>query len=215
MSAAGVRRRRSRRPWTGPLGLYVHGTTPLHRAPVDVKLGALALLGVAVIVLRGPATAAVLLAIATVAAVVARVPARATVRGLLPVLVTAGVLGAYQWWQRGPAVAVEVGADLVSLVLAAGVVTATTPADRMLDVLERSLRPLRHIGVRPDVVALAVALMLRTIPALVQTVAEVRDAARARGLERDPRALLVPAAVRTVARARATGDALAARGLGD
>ena len=57
--------------------------------------------------------------------------------------------------------------------------------------------------------------MLRAVPALMRTATEVRDAARARGLERDPRALLVPAAVRAVGRARATGEALAARGIGD
>ncbi|MBX9245383.1 energy-coupling factor transporter transmembrane protein EcfT, partial [Actinotalea ferrariae] len=34
-------------------------------------------------------------------------------------------------------------------------------------------------------------------------------------LERDPRAVLVPAAVRAVGRARRTGDALAARGIAD
>jgi biotin transport system permease protein len=112
-------------------------------------------------------------------------------------------------------VAVEVAADILTLVVAAGAVTATTPADRMLDLLDRALRPLRVVGVRPDVVALAVALMLRTVPALLTTAHEVRDAARARGLDRSPRALLVPAAVRTVARARATGEALAARGIGD
>ena len=57
--------------------------------------------------------------------------------------------------------------------------------------------------------------MLRSVPALLTTATEVRDAARARGLDRSPRALLVPTAVRTVARARATGEALAARGIGD
>ena len=41
------------------------------------------------------------------------------------------------------------------------------------------------------------------------------DAARARGLERDPRARLVPLVVRSVAHARATGEALDARGIGD
>jgi len=46
-------------------------------------------------------------------------------------------------------------------------------------------------------------------------VAESRDAARARGLDRDPRAVVVPAAVRAVGHARRTGEALAARGLGD
>ena len=203
-----------RRTWT-PLGLYRPGTSPLHRAPVGAKLGALMLLSVAVVLLRGPVGALVLLGLAGAAALVARIPVRAWILGLLPILVTAVGLGAYQWWARGPAVATEVCADLVTLVVAAGVVTATTPADRMLDVLERAARPLRHLGVRPDVVALSVALMLRTVPALIETAGEVRDAARARGLERDPRARLVPVAVRTVARARACGEALAARGLAE
>jgi len=166
-------------------------------------------------VLRGPVSALGLLALAVAAAGVARMPVRATLRGLVPVLVGTAVLAAFQWWQQGPAVAIEVSADLLTLVVAAGVVTATTPADRMLDALERAARPLRHVGLRPEILALSVALMLRTVPALVQTGAEVRDAARARGLERNPRALLVPAAVRTVARARSTGEALAARGLGE
>ena len=200
--------------WT-PLGLYRPGTTPLHRAPVGAKLLTLTGLGVAVVVVRGPVGSLALLALAVAAAAVARLPVRATAVGLLPVLSTAILLGGYQWWTRGPAVAIELAADLVTLVVAAGVMTATTPADRMLDALARATRPLRHVGLAPEIFALAVALMLRTVPALVETFAEVRDAARARGLERDLRALLVPAAVRTVARARSTGEALAARGLGE
>jgi len=198
-----------------PLGLYRHGTSVLHRVPAGAKLGGLAALGLAVLLARGPVASLALLGVAVAATMAGRVPLRAVARTLLPVLVATVLLGAYQWWQRGPAVAVEVSADVLTLVVAAGAVTATTPADRMLDVLDRALRPLRHVGVRPDVVSLAVALMLRSVPALLATARESRDAARARGLDRSPRALLVPAAVRTVARARATGEALAARGIGD
>jgi biotin transport system permease protein len=180
-----------------------------------VKLAGLAVLGVATAVTRGPVSAVAALAVAVALAVVGRVPPRMTVRGLAPVLVTAGILGTYQVWARGWALALEVALDLVALVLAAVVVTATTPSDRLLDTLARAARPLRHVGLPPETFALAVGLMLRTVPALARTAHEVRDAARARGLERDPRALLVPAAVRTVARARSVGDALAARGLGE
>jgi biotin transport system permease protein len=187
----------------------------MHRLPAAAKLAALAGLGLAVLVVRGAVGSLALLGVACAATLVARVPLRPMIRSLLPVLVALALLGAYQWWQRGPAVAVEVTADVLTLVVAAGAVTATTPADRMLDVLDRVLRPLRRVGLRPEVVSLAVALMLRSVPALQDTVRETRDAARARGLERNPRALLVPAAVRTVARARATGEALAARGIGD
>jgi biotin transport system permease protein len=201
--------------WAGPVGLYHPGTTPLHRARPGAKLAGLAALGVLVVALRGPASAVALFGIALAGAAIGRVPARATARGVFPVLVTAVLVGAYQWWVRGWQVGVEVGVDLLTLVLAATVVTATTPADRMLDSLGTTARPLRHVGLPPETVALAVGIMLRSIPALLETFGEVRDAAWARGLDRDPRALLVPAAVRTVARARATGDALAARGLGE
>ena len=173
------------------------------------------MLGALAVVLRGPGSAVALLGAVLGAAALARLPLSSTARSTLPVLLTATLLGAYQWWARGWQVGAEVGVDLVTLVLAATVVTATTPADRMLDALVTAARPLRHVGLGPETVALATGIMLRAIPALVETFAETRDAARARGLDRSPRALLVPAAVRTVARARATGDALAARGLAE
>lgn len=201
--------------WLDPVGLYRPGTTPVHRAPLWLRLGGLAALGVALLVLRGPWVALGVLGVVVALAVVARLPWRPTVRGLAPALATAVAVTAYQTWQRGWEVGAEVGADLVSLVLAATVVTVTTPADVLLDALGRALRPLRRVGLEPETFALAVALMLRTMPALGQLAGEVRDAARARGLERSPRALLVPFAVRAVARAHDVGDALAARGLGD
>ncbi|MCV2393348.1 energy-coupling factor transporter transmembrane protein EcfT [Actinotalea sp. M2MS4P-6] len=201
--------------WLDPAGLYRPGTSLVHRAPLWLRLGGLAALGVALVVLRGPWSALAVLAAVIGLAALARLPWRATLRGVLPALVTAVLVAAYQTWQRGWEVGVEVGADLLSLVLAATVVTATTRADVLLDAAVRTLRPLRRVGVDPEAVSLAISLMLRTMPALATLAGETRDAARARGLERSPRALLVPLAVRTVGRARATGEALAARGLGE
>ncbi|MBC7290036.1 MAG: energy-coupling factor transporter transmembrane protein EcfT [Actinotalea sp.] len=209
------RDRHLRPPWAGPLGLHHAGDTVLHRAHPGAKAAALAVLGIAVVVLTGPRSAVALLLVALAAAALGRLPVAPTARALLPVLVTAGVIAAYQLWQRGPATAIEVGLDLVSLVLVATVVTATTRADRMLDALTRALRPLGRLGVRPELVALALGLMIRTVPELARSTAQVRDAAQARGLDREPRAVLVPAALRAVGRARATGDALAARGIAD
>ncbi len=197
------------------LGAHRAARTPLDRAPVAAKLVGLAVLGVAVVATRGAPAAVGLLALAVVLAVVAALPPRPTLRGLLPVLVTALLAGAYQVWARGWAPAVEVVADLLTLVLGAAVVTATTPADRLLDALSAAARPLRRLGVPPDTVALAVALVLRTVPEIARTVHEVRDAARARGAERDPRVWLTPAVLRVLGRARDLGEALAARGIVD
>ncbi len=201
--------------WLDPAGLYHPGTTVVHRAPLWLRLGGLAALGVALVVLRGPWPALAVLAVTVGLALLARLPWRATLRGLAPMLLTAVLVGAYQTWQRGWQVGVEVGADLIALVLAATVVTATTRADVLLDAAVRALRPLRRVGLDPEAVSLAISLMLRAMPALAELAGETRDAARARGLERSPRALLVPLAIRTVGRAHATGDALAARGLGE
>ena len=105
--------------------------------------------------------------------------------------------------------------DLLTLVLLATVLTVTTPVDEILDAVTRALRPLRRLGVDADQVALAFALMIRAIPTTVEIADQTRDAALARGLQRDPRARLTPLVIRVVAHARATGDALHARGIGD
>lgn len=197
------------------LGLYRPGTTWLHRAPVGAKLAGIAVLSIVAMVVRGPATALALCGFAALLAACARIGLRTMVRALRPLLIVLLLVGGYQWWQRGWPVAVEVVGDLSGLVIAATVVTATTPMDALLDTVVRVCRPLRRIGVDPDRVALAMALMVRAVPGLLDLAHQTRDAARARGLERNPRALLVPLALRTVGRARSTGEALAARGIGD
>ena len=83
----------------------------------------------------------------------------------------------------------------------------------MLETLTWALGPLRIFGVRPDRVALTFSLAIRAIPSMLEVGRETADAARARGLERSPRARLVPFVLRAVAQAERTGEALAARGL--
>lgn len=197
------------------LGLYRPGTTYLHRLGVAPKVGTLAVLAVVVTVVRGPVSALVLVGVSVGFALWARIGLLRTLRAMRPILVVATVLGLFQWWRLGPLVAVEVVGDLLCLVLASVVVTATTPTDEVIDAVTRGCGPLRRFGVDPDRVALGFALMLRAIPGIFEIAMQVREAAKARGLERHPRALLVPMALRTVARARATGDALAARGIGE
>ena len=201
--------------WSGPLGLHQPGSSVLHRCPVPAKLTGLVVVGVAAVVLRGPAGALGALALAVTCHVVAGLSWHRTRGGLLRVATVAVVVGAYQAWSRGWVSGLETAAELVALVLLATVVTATTRADELLDALRRAAGPLRHVGLRPETAALAVSLMLRSIPVLLHAVRESRDAARARGLSRSPRAVVVPAAVRMVGHACATGEALAARGLGE
>jgi biotin transport system permease protein len=146
--------------------------------------------------------------------VVTRLPARRllrSMRGLLPVLV---LLLAFQWWSHDLAYAVRVVLGIVNAFVAAGILTATTPVTDLLDGAVRAARPLRRV-VDPEVVALTLGVVVRSVPWVAGSFSSVRESARARGLDRNPRAVVVPTVVHVVAFARSTGEALAARGLTD
>ncbi|NLE97173.1 MAG: energy-coupling factor transporter transmembrane protein EcfT [Propionibacterium sp.] len=103
--------------------------------------------------------------------------------------------------------------NVLLAVLASRMLTLTTSTPDLLDALAAGLRPLRWVRVDPDQVALAVAIMVRSIPFLLGSFAEVRDAARARGRDGNVLSLIVPAVVGAVAYAQSTGEALHARGV--
>jgi biotin transport system permease protein len=198
-----------------PLGAYRPGHTLLHRLPAGPKLGLLAAYGVATVVVRGPWSAVGFLAFSLLLVAWARMPVRPVLRALRPLLLVIAFVTSFQVWQRGWPTAVHVIGDLLALVIAALVFTGTTRVDAMLDAISRGLGPFRRVGVNPEKVALAFSLMIRAIPGILEIAQETRAAAKARGLERSPRALLVPMAIRTVAQAYETGAALHARGIGD
>ncbi len=198
-----------------PLGDYRPGTSVLHRMPVGAKLLGLLVLSIVGVAWRGVATTGVLLVLAVVACLVARVRLGQAARTLRGVVVGLALLAAYQTWQQGGERAFVVVGSLVAMVLLATAFTTTTSIERMVDAITRWLEPFRRFGVRPDLVALAFSLLVRGIPLTLEIAAETRDAARARGLERNPRAWLTPMVIRVVAHARATGEALHARGIGE
>jgi len=204
-----------------PLGAYRPGSGPLHRMRPGAKLIGLFLFATAVVALPWPfgfpgwIAAAAALVIAGALAILAGLRGRDLWRVLRGFLFIAVPLFAFQAWQNGWGRGFEVVGDLLALLLAASALTASTSVDDMLDTVARALRPLRPLGVDPERVAFAFSLVIRTIPGILDIAAEARAAARARGLERSPRARLVPLVLRTVAHAQLTGEALAARGIGE
>lgn len=197
------------------LGDYRPARTLLHRLPAAVKLVALAVVSVLVVVFAGPLPAVGGTVVAGALLLYAAGRPAAVLRALRSVLVVAVLLGAWQAWQNGWPRAVSSVGDLLTLVLLASVLTTTTPVEAILDQVVRWLRPFRRLGVDPELVGLAFSLMIRAVPRIAEIADETRDAALARGLQRDPRARLTPLVLRVVANARATGDALTARGVGD
>jgi biotin transport system permease protein len=197
------------------LGGYLPGDTWLHRLTPGTKLVALLLAAVLLVWLNSPLAALVGLAVALVLAVQSGMGFRRTLATLRGVLLVAALLAGWHVWQSGWARATDSVGDLLSLVLLASVLTATTSVDDLLDTITRGLEPFRRLGVDPERVALTFSLMVRAIPTTLEIARQTRDAAVARGLPRDPRARLTPLVIRVVAHARATGEALQARGIGD
>lgn len=197
------------------LGLFVPGDTVLHRLSPGPKLVGLFVLSIVVVAASGPWLPVGVFVVAVGVALYVGIPRRTLAATLRPLALIMLIAVSFQWWTKGWEAALEVFATVLALVVAASVLTATTAADEMLDAIVRWLAPFRRFGVNPDVVALSFSLVMTSIPTLFTIFAETRDAAIARGLGRSARATLTPAAIRVVAHAYATGDALHARGILD
>lgn len=200
---------------TLPAGVYRPGNTVLHRLPVGVKIAGLAVLSLSVVLVRDLRGSFVFLALTLTLALVAKLPLGLLARATRGVLLIAVVAGATQWWFYGRDKAIETFFDLIILATAALIVTATTTVNAMLDSIVTWSTPLRRFGANPEKLALTFTLALTALPGTFTLAVETRDAARARGLGRHPRAYLTPFVIRVVARAHETGDALRARGIDD
>ena len=194
---------------------YSPGTSLVHRAPGGVKLAMLAAIGVVLVVLRGwwPPLAALAAVICCYA--LARLPAHTVLSQMRQLLWVVLILGVAQLILSGWQAATAVVGTLLTLVLAAGLVSLTTTMTELTDILLRLLHPLHRIGVPTERLALLISLSVRSVSVIAALAAEVRDAQRARGLQASPRAFAVPLLVRSLRHAQALGEALLARGLDD
>ena len=198
------------------LGTYVDGDSVLHRAPLWTKGLAVLLLSTSVLLVNTlPLTGVALGLVAGGYLLGARLPPVQLWRPLAPVWPMLVILGGYQLIVNGPEPALQVVGNITTCLLAARLLTLTTEGQRLLDGLVALAVPFRRLGSDPERFGLTLALMTRSLPYLVGSVADVRDAAKARGLERNPRALVIPVVIGAVAYAHQTGEALAARGLGE
>ena len=155
------------------------------------------------------------IAVTVVILIWARVGVRRAVGLSIGMLVVCALIVAVQALAGRAMAGVIVVENLVLALYATRLLTLTTPIPELVDGIATACRPVKLIRVDPDRVALAVAVMVRSLPHLLGAFDEVRDAATARGIRRNPVAYVAPVVVRAVAYAHATGDALAARGLGE
>ena len=191
---------------------YVPGHSAIHRLPPGVKILSLAITGTLLFVF--PQLPVVLATLATIVMLypLARIGPRMMLLQLKPLLWILVLLFGVQWWIAGWLSAVLVVSRLMSLMLLAALVTLTTRTSDMIDALEKGLFWLRFLRISPAKVSLALSLALRFIPVLAAITADVREAQRARGLDRSIIAVAIPVIVRTLKMADDIAAALEARG---
>lgn len=198
-----------------PLGTYQPGRGPLHWLRPGAKLAGLFLLAIAIMATSGVWWTTGWLALGVTLALLSGLRGHDFWRVTRGFALIAIPLFAFQAWQHGWERGFTVVGNLLALILAASAVTASTATSDMLDTVAWLLRPLSRLGIDPDRIALAFSLTITAIPSILAVAKETQQAARARGLERSFRARVVPLVLRTVAHAQATGEALAARGVGE
>jgi len=196
------------------LGSFRPGGSPLHRLPAWAKVLLLAVWAIVAVIFSDPVTSAGM-ALAAIMLLISVLPAwKPTLKGMAFIVVVAALAGVYQVYRGDYSSAIDIAADLIGLFALSLAVTSSTPMGDMLDLATAGARPFRRI-VPPAIPGLMFSIMLRAIPEVATIMRQSREAARARGVNRSIRALMIPTATRTVGFALDLGAALHARGIGD
>lgn len=199
-----------------PLGVFVPGTSPIHRAAPHYKLIALfAFILACTLLATTPLRALAALLCAAAGVALARIPLRMLAGQLASPLFILVPLAGFQWWAKDFDYAAALFLSILASIIAAFIVSLTTGSGELLEGVETLLRPFGRLGLPVENISLALALTLRMIPVMFATVYEVLDARQARGAGLSPLAFGTPVLIRSIRRARALGEALQARGVGD
>ena len=195
-------------------GFYYPGDSAIHRAPAGLKLCTLIVLCGMVFLIES-LVFTVLIGVSILGAfALARIPAQHVFFSIRPVLIFLVILFVLEWLLIDAQTATRVIVRFLTLILAATLVTQSTRSSAMLDALESGLRPLARLGLDTARISLALSLAIRFAPLMAEVASEVREAQRARGLDRSVFALAVPTVIRTLKTADAVADAIDARGFG-
>ncbi len=187
--------------------------TPWHRLPAGVKLAALCLFALVLFRVREPWTMATALALVAAAYLpggrVFALHGLRLMRLLIPFVV---IVGLWHLWTGDTAKGAVIVMRLIAAIAAANLVTMTTRLSDIVAVIERLASPLARIGLKPRVIALAVALVIRFIPVTGERVARLREAWAARSARPAGWRVALPAVLGAIDDADHVADALRARG---
>lgn len=193
---------------------YVEGNSPLHRLPARLKLIFLALAAIGLFLNQSIAVSLACLCFAIVVVLASGLSARAAFLRLRPVFLTILLVGLLTLLTSGSAQAAVTVLRLATLVLLATAITATTSMAAFIDEVTAFATPFERLGlVRAADIGLAIGLVIRFVPDIVERYRILREAHLCRGLAVRPATLLVPLIIHTLRQADSIADAIDARGI--
>jgi biotin transport system permease protein len=122
------------------------------------------------------------------------------------------VIALWHLWLADPLGGAVIALRMITAVAAATLLTMTTPLAELLSLFQRLLGPLARIGLQPKALALAIALMIRFIPVMLERFDLISQAWRARSARRIGWQVLLPTTLSALDDAANVAEALRARG---
>ena len=184
-----------------------------HRLPAGLKLGLLALATTGLFLLDRPFwLAGAALATAGLYGSAGLRFARTGLRLLRPLWPFLLVVGLWHLWTGAREAGGIILLRMVTAVALANFVTMTTRLSDMIATVQRLARPLAFTGLSPRRLALAMALVVRFIPVMLERMEQITQSWRARSLRKPRWRVLVPATLAALDDADRAAEALRARG---
>jgi len=194
--------------------LHVDASTWMHRIAPRLKLGALATLGILLFLTDNLALLGLAVAIGALLYFNTGLPVGEALKRLRPVVLTIIVVALFSLIFNPIHVAVVTVLRLTALVLFAAVVTATTSIAAFIDEITALAAPLERVGLlRAADIGLAVGLVVRFVPEILDRYRAIREAHEARGIKIRITTALVPLIILTLRDADNIAAAIDARGI--
>ncbi len=196
------------------MSLHVEGHTFLHRLPAGPKLALLAAVSLALFFIQSPLVLALALLVTGGIYVSLGLSLREALKRIRPVLITILLFALINLVLISPQEALTTTLRLLSVLLLAASVTATTTIAAFMDVVTKLFRPLERLGLlKAADLSLAVGLVLRFVPEIAARYEALKEAHRARGVPVRLSRVLGPLIISTLKDADSIAQAIDARGI--
>ncbi|MCY1664434.1 energy-coupling factor transporter transmembrane component T family protein [Rhizobium sp. SL86] len=194
--------------------LHVEGRTLLHRLPAGPKLALLAAVSLALFFVQSLPILALSLAVTGLLYGSLGLSAGEALKRIRPVLITILLFALVNLVLISATEALTTTLRLLSVLLLAASVTATTTIAAFMDVLTKLFLPLERLGLlKAADISLAVGLVLRFVPEIAARYEGLKEAHRARGLPVRLSRILGPLIISTLKDADSIAQAIDARGI--